>query len=76
MNSKRQRLYINGYTMPLSLILWTRDAGHRSSSTPADPPLLTFNAGVYRLEEISMWQMERQAYQVVDDMFGRLDSDQ
>ena len=33
---------------------------------------LTFNAGLYRLAEISMWSMVRQPYQIVDDMFGRL----
>ena len=34
--------------------------------------LLIFNAGVYKLEEISMWRMARQQYQIIDDMFGRL----
>ena len=27
---------------------------------------------LYKLEEISLWRMTRQAYQIVDDMFGRL----
>ena len=64
-------LHINGYTMPLSLILWSATPDSVVQYT-SGPPLLTFNAGVYRLEEISMWRMERQPYQVVDDMFGRL----
>ena len=63
-------LYINGYDMPLTLV---------TSNIPASMPaysggfsLLNFNAGPYKLEEISMWTMTRQPYQVIDDMFGRL----
>ena len=33
---------------------------------------LAFNAGLYRLAEISLWSMARQQYQIIDDMFGRL----
>lgn len=33
---------------------------------------LNFNAGLYKLCEISMWNMCRQQYQIMDDMFGRL----
>jgi hypothetical protein len=63
-------LYINGYAMPLALV---------SSGIPASMPaysagssFLMFNAGVYKLEEISMWTMARPPYQIIDDMFGRL----
>ena len=38
----------------------------------AGSSLLTFNAGLYKLEEISIWSMTRQPYQIIDDMFGRL----
>ena len=38
----------------------------------AGSSLLNFNAGLYKLEEISMWSMARQPYQIIDDMFGRL----
>jgi len=66
-------LYLNGYPMTL-----TR-AGTPSDPVPASmpdyfpgSPLLNINAGIYRLQEISMWTMTRQPYQIVDDMFGRL----
>ena len=63
-------LYINGYDMPLTLV--------KSGIPPSMPiysagsSLLNFNAGPYKLEEISIWTMTRQPYQIVDDMFGRL----
>ena len=34
--------------------------------------LLDFNAGIYRMQEISVWTICRQQYQVIDDMFGSL----
>jgi hypothetical protein len=34
--------------------------------------ILLFNAGPYKMEEISVWAMSRAQYQVLDDMFGRL----
>ena len=68
-------LYVNGYPMPLSLI----PTGQPGDTVPSSMvrysggfSFLDFNAGIYRLEEISMWQMARQPYQVIDDMFGRL----
>ena len=64
-------LYINGF--PMSLTLAT------GSTWPSEMPpydsgssLLRFNAGAYRMEEISIWGMSRAQYQVLDDMFGRL----
>ena len=63
-------LYINGYDMPLSLV-----TANIPSSMPvyaSGSPLLDFNAGPYKLEEISVWTMTRQPYQIIDDMFGRL----
>ena len=56
--------------MPLTLV---------TSGIPPSMPgysggssLLNFNAGAYKLEEISIWTMTRQPYQIIDDMFGRL----
>ena len=62
-------LYVNGFPMPLTLV-----TGGLPSMTPyaAGESLLNFNAGAYRLEEISIWSMTRQQYQILDDMFGRL----
>ncbi len=64
-------LYIDGYSMPLELV-----SGSAIPSSmvpyPGGSSLLEFNAGAYKLEEISMWSMCRQQYQVLDDMFGRL----
>ena len=64
-------LYIDGAAIPLNLVTGAAVpasvAGYAAGSS-----LLNFNAGLYRLEEISMWQMVRQPYQVIDDMFGRL----
>jgi hypothetical protein len=63
-------LYVNGYQMPLTLA-----AGAAIEQLPpysAGSSLLLFNAGPYRLEEISVWNMCRAQYQVLDDMFGRL----
>ena len=63
-------LYVNGYAMPLILVTGTPPPSMTGYS--AGSSLLSFNAGLYRLEEISIWSMVRQPYQVIDDMFGRL----
>ena len=63
-------LFINGAPMTLGLI--------SSSSAPSSMTGRTtgswfdINAGRYKIQEISMWQMARQQYQIIDDMFGRL----
>jgi hypothetical protein len=64
-------LYVNGYQMPLAL---ATGAVARGEMPPynAGSSLLLFNAGPYRLQEISIWSMCRAQYQVLDDMFGRL----
>lgn len=62
-------LYINGYPMTL------QPASKPPSSMTgyvSGTSLLNFNAGLYKLEEISIWSMARQPYQIIDDMFGRL----
>ncbi|HVH76575.1 MAG TPA: hypothetical protein VM755_16790 [Stellaceae bacterium] len=66
-------LYLNGYPMTLTLAGTSADPIPPSMSdyVPGSP-LLLFDAWIYRLQEISMWSMTRQPYQVVDDMFGRL----
>ena len=38
------------------------EAGRRGS-------WLDINAGRYKIQEISIWQMARQPYQIIDDMF-------
>ena len=58
-------LYINGAQIPLSVVPSTVPYSGGFS-------LLSFNAGICKLEEISMWTMARQQYQVMNDMFGRL----
>ena len=62
-------LYINGYAMSLALI---QTGMPDAPGYSPDLTMLYFNAGVYKLAEISMWQMARQPYQINDDMFGRL----
>jgi hypothetical protein len=64
-------LYVNGYPMTLTLVTGADIPSSMTGFGAADRQL-TFNAGLYRLAEISMWRMIRQQYQVVDDMFGRL----
>ena len=64
-------LYVNGVPMTLSLVTGT-DIPATLPGYAAGAPLLELNAGVYKLEEISIWNMTRQPYQVLDDMFGRL----
>jgi hypothetical protein len=64
-------LYINGYEMTLSLATGS-DLSSKMPIYAAGSPLLSFNAGRYRLEEISFWGMARAQYQILDDMFGRL----
>lgn len=64
-------LYINGYAMTLTLV--PKDSVPLSMPDySAGSSLLDFNAGLYRLQELSFWSMARQAYQIIDDMFGRL----
>ena len=64
-------LFINGYPMMLSLVT--------GSAVPASmdgysggSPVLAFLAGQCKLQEISLWRMARQQYQVIDDMAGQL----
>ena len=61
-------LYVNGEAMTLSLV--TKKIP--SSLGNASGSWLQLDAGRYRLAEICMWQVARQPYQVLDDMFGRL----
>ena len=65
-------LYINGYAMPLTPVTDPHKVPASMGGWQKGSSLLNFNAGLYKLEEISMWQMVRQPYQVIDDMFGRL----
>ena len=62
-------LYINGVSMPLTLVDG-KIIPIPSSITPyaAGNSLLNFNAGIYRIQEISIWSMTRQPYQVIDDI--------
>jgi hypothetical protein len=63
-------IYVNGVAVPFELIT----SGIPTSITAYSPgtPMLTFNAGIYKLQELAMWNMARQSYQVMDDMFGQL----
>jgi hypothetical protein len=65
-------LYINGYSMPLTLVTSSAIPPSMQSGYTAGSSLLNFNAGFYKLQEISVWTMTRQSYQVIDDMFGRI----
>jgi len=64
-------LYINGYRMNLSLVPWSAVPSSLSHWAGGSSSL-TFNAGLYKLQEICLWSMTRQPYQVIDDMFGRI----
>jgi hypothetical protein len=64
-------LYVNGYPMTLGLAAGG-DVQAQMPPYAAGSSLLSFNAGPYRLEEISIWNMARAQYQILDDMFGRL----
>jgi hypothetical protein len=64
-------LYIDGVALPLTLVQ-TGQAPASMTGYTAGASLLNFNAGLYKLQEISIWQMARQAYQIIDDMFGQL----
>ena len=64
-------LYIDGYQMSLGLATGSDTQTQMPPYTPGSS-LLAFNAGPYRLEEISIWSMARAQYQILDDMFGRL----
>ena len=65
-------LYINGYSMPLTLVTGSEIPPSMQSGYTAGSSLLNFNAGFYKIQEISVWTMTRQPYQVIDDMFGRI----
>lgn len=65
-------LYINGHSMPLSLITGSAIPSSMQSGYSAGSSLLNFNAGLYKIQEVSVWTMTRQPYQVIDDMFGRI----
>jgi hypothetical protein len=58
-------LYVNGSPVTLSLL-------STSTPSPFGWDYLAFNAGTYRIQEISVWNMARQQYQVINDMFGQL----
>ena len=72
MSSQATSLYINGYQMPLTLVSDVSRITGSMAGWQTGVSRLNINAGLYKLEEISMWQMVRQPYQVIDDMFGRL----
>jgi hypothetical protein len=58
-------LFVNG--SPVTLALQST-----SAPSPTGWNYLTFNAGAYRIQEISFWNMARPQYQVISDMFGQL----
>lgn len=59
-------MYINGYPMTLTRA-GGGDVQSQMSVYVAGSSLLAFNAGPYRLEEISIWSMVRAQYQILDD---------
>ena len=59
-------LYVNGSLMDLAIVT---DAATAPSSGTS---FMVIDAGIYRIQEISFWNMVRQPYQVIDDMFGQL----
>jgi hypothetical protein len=63
-------LYLNGYSMPLKLL--TSNVPPQMPIYTPGTPQLRFNAGTYRLSEISLWGMCRQNSQILSDMFGRI----
>ncbi len=67
-------LYVNGYPIPLTIPTGQPGDTVPSSMVPYSGgfSLLDFNAGTCKLQEMSLWSMTRQPYQVIDDMFGRL----
>ncbi len=64
-------LFVNGVAMTMSLVTGSAVPSSMNGFS-AGSRALTFNAGLYRLAEISIWSMARQPFQIVDDMFGRL----
>ncbi|HXB32741.1 MAG TPA: hypothetical protein VNV35_04940 [Puia sp.] len=64
-------LYINGYPIALALAS-NSDVVTQMPAYSTGASQLLFNAGQYRLEEISIWNMARAQYQILNDMFGRL----
>ena len=63
-------IYINSVPVPFDVII-SNIPSSITSYAPGTPTLI-FNAGLYKLQELAMWNMARQAYQVMDDMFGQL----
>ena len=61
-------LYVNGSQVLLAL----STTPPATAGTYQGATALTFNAGTYLIQEISVWSMTRQEYQVVSDMFGQL----
>jgi hypothetical protein len=60
------KLFVNGTAVAMNLLSTT-------SASPSGFNYLSFNASAtYRIQEISLWSMARQAYQVLSDMFGQL----
>ena len=64
-------LFVNGVAMTTALVTGAAVPSSMTGFT-AGSRGLRFNAGLYRLAEISTWSMFRQPFQVADDMFGRL----
>ncbi len=59
-------LFVNGSAVTLSPL-------STGAASPSGFNFLSFNANwIYRIQEISVWSMARQGYQVISDMFGRL----
>ena len=64
-------LYVNGYQVALNQV--TLSAAPASiGGAVGGGSAISFDAGPYRLQEISVWQSARQQFQILDDMFGLL----
>jgi len=64
-------LFVNGVQLTTALVTGSAVPSSMTGYSPGNRQL-TFNAGAYRLAEISIWSVVRQQFQIVDDMFGRL----
>lgn len=64
-------LFVNGEPVSLSLVSGAQVPASMTGFADGNRRL-AFNAGLYRMAEMSVWTMARQQYQVVNDMFGRL----
>jgi hypothetical protein len=64
-------LFVDGYPMTLSLVQGTAVPSSMTGYSGGSP-VLRFEGGRYKLQEISLWRMARQQYQVINDMFGQL----